>query len=125
MLQDNNSFSSFSVHDKEAARKFYMEVLGITVKDHPMGILELHVAGNVPIVMYPKDNHSAAEFTVLNFPVKNIEKTADELIGKGVTFEQYPDMKTDEKGISRNEHGPAIAWFKDPSGNILSIIEAE
>lgn len=90
-----------------------------------MGILELHVAGNIPIVMSPKEEHEAAGFAVLNFPVKDIEKSVAELIGKGVTFEQYPALNTNERGISRNEHGPAIAWFKDPPGNILSIIEEE
>ncbi len=87
-----------------------------------MGILELHVTGSEPIIVYPRANHVPAEYTVLNFPTEKIEPVVDELIQKGITFEQYIDPGTDEKGISRGR-GPAIAWFKDPAGNIISIIE--
>lgn len=92
----------------------------------PEEILELHVAGNNPIMIYPKPNHTAATFTVLNFPTDNLEKTVDELTSKGVKFEQYDmgDFKTDEKGIVRgNGRGPDIAWFTDPAGNIISVLE--
>lgn len=124
MLRNSKSFSSFSVNDLEDARAFYGEKLGLELKDDPMGILELHVAGSTPIVIYPKANHVPATFTVLNFPVQNVEETLDDLVKKGVRFEHYneEDFKTNEKGIFTGE-GPVIAWFKDPAGNILSILE--
>lgn len=124
MLRNSKSFSSFSVDHLEKAKVFYGEVLGLVVKDNPMGILELHVEGSTPVVIYPKSNHLAATFTVLNFPVQSVEETLAVLIKKGVKFEHYnePNFRTDEQGIFRGE-GPVIAWFKDPAGNILSIIE--
>lgn len=124
MLRNSKSFSSFSVDHLEKAKAFYGEVLGLALKDNPMGILELHVEGSTPIVIYPKSNHVAATFTVLNFPVQNVEETVSLLTKKGVKFEHYnePDFRTDYQGIFRGE-GPVIAWFKDPAGNILSIIE--
>ncbi|WP_316823128.1 VOC family protein [Pedobacter gandavensis] len=124
MLKKSKSFSSFSVNDLEGARAFYAGVLGLVVKDNPMGVLELQVEGSTPIVIYPKANHEPASFTVLNFPVQNLEATLDELVKKGVHFEHYDQegFKTNEKGILIGE-GPLIAWFKDPAGNILSILE--
>ncbi|WP_316748724.1 VOC family protein [Pedobacter gandavensis] len=124
MLRNSKSFSSFSVDDLERARAFYGGVLGLELKDDPMGILELHVAGSSPIVIYPKHNHVPATFTILNFPVQNVEDLVDALVEKGVKFEHYAeaDFKTDEKGVFRGD-GPVIAWFKDPAGNILSILE--
>ena len=128
MLGSSKAFSSFSVDNIEKSKKFYQDTLGLETKTVSMGIdlLGLHTPGNNPIMIYPKEDHQPATFTVLNFPVDNLDKTVDELIGKGIKFEQYDmeQMKTDEKGILRgNGHGPDIAWFKDPAGNIVSLIE--
>ena len=124
MLKDTNTFNSFTTHDLEASKKFYTETLGLRVVENEMGILEIKAGGSNTFIIYPKgDAHEPANFTVLNFAVKDIEKVADHLISKGITFEQYPEMKTDEKGISWYDGRPNIAWFKDPSGNILSIME--
>jgi len=125
MLKDTKAFSSYSVNDLQAARDFYENTLGLEVKDDPMGMLKLNVAGNQPVIIYPKPDHKPAEFTVLNFPVEDIEKAVDDLTAKGVSFEHYKEYHTDEKGISRDEHSPSIAWFKDPAGNILSVLEEE
>jgi predicted enzyme related to lactoylglutathione lyase len=124
MLQDSKAFSGFSVNDLGKAKEFYGQTLGLDVRDGPMGLLELHVAGGTPILVYPKSNHTPATFTILNFPVANVEQTVDELTRRGVRFEIYRegDVKTDEKGIMRG-NGPTIAWFTDPAGNILSVIE--
>ena len=126
MFKDTKAFSGFSTDDLQKAKKFYGEVLELETSDNAMGILELHIAGSNPVIIYPKPNHEPATFTVLNFPVKNIDEAVDGLIKKGVTFEQYDfgQMKTNEKGIMRGDgRGPNIAWFKDPAGNILSVIE--
>jgi predicted enzyme related to lactoylglutathione lyase len=126
MLKHTKAFSGYSVNDIQKAKDFYANTLGLTVKDNPMGIIELHTDGNNPIILYPKPNHVPATYTVLNFPVADVEKTVDELTQKGVSFEQYDgDIKTDAKGISRDNGGPTIAWFKDPAGNILSVLEAK
>ena len=121
MLSESKAFSGFSVDDIQKAKTFYQGALGLNVKDNPMGLLELHIEGGNTILIYPKPNHIPATYTVLNFPVNNIEKIVDELIEKGIRFEQYKELNTDEKGISH--YGPLIAWFKDPAGNILSLIE--
>lgn len=124
MLSNAQLFSSFSTDDLEASKKFYSEILGLEVKENEMSILE--ITGNSHrFIIYPKgEDHQPANFTVLNFEVSNLEQTVDELISKGITFEQYGgSMQTDEKGIARSDEGPAIAWFKDPAGNILSLIE--
>ena len=125
MFKDTKAFSGFSVNDLQKAKKFYGEVLGLDVADGPMGVLKLNIAGGAVILVYPKPNHEPASFTILNFPVDNIETVVDELTKRGVRFEQYdnPDLKTDEKGIHRDDKGPTIAWFKDPAGNILSVLE--
>jgi predicted enzyme related to lactoylglutathione lyase len=124
MLKHSKAFSGFSVDDLQKAKNFYSEVLGLEVKDNPMGLIELHIDGSNHIIIYPKTNHEPATFTILNFPVDNIEKAVDELTSKGIKFVQYEgQIKTDEKGICRNPQGPKIAWFKDPAGNILSVIE--
>ena len=123
MLQHSKAFSGFSVIDIEKAKKFYSETLGLVVKDNPMGLIELHIEGSNNIIVYPKPDHEAATFTILNFPVADIDKAVDELTSKGVKFEQYKELQTDEKGISRNPQGPKIAWFKDPAGNILSVLQ--
>lgn len=123
MFKDSKAFSGFSVNDIGKAKKFYGETLGLEVGDEN-GLLQLHLAGRTPILIYPKPNHTPATFTILNFPVEDIDEAVDELGAKGVRFERYdtPEIKTDAKGIMRG-HGPDIAWFKDPAGNILSVIK--
>ena len=124
MLGESKAFSGFAVPDIEKAKKFYGETLGLKVsEDH--GVLTLHLAGGNNVLIYPKPNHVPATFTVLNFPVDDVDRAVDELKKRGVRFEIYdlPDLKTDEKGIMRG-NGPTIAWFKDPAGNILSVLEA-
>ena len=118
------SFSSFSVNDLKAARDFYSQTLGLDISEKPEG-LELHTGDNA-IFLYPKPNHAPASFTVLNFNVDDIEETVKELAAMGVSLEHYdlPDLKTDERGICSGP-GLKIAWFKDPAGNILSVIEEE
>jgi predicted enzyme related to lactoylglutathione lyase len=124
MLENSKAFSSFSVNDLQKTKEFYSKTLGLKVTDNPMGLIELEINGSNNIMIYPKPNHEPATFTVLNFPVDDIEKTVDELIAKGIVFEQYSgEIQTDAKGISRNPHGPKIAWFKDAAGNILSVLE--
>ncbi|MBT1699023.1 VOC family protein [Fulvivirgaceae bacterium PWU4] len=124
MFGQTKAFSGFSVNDIKKAKAFYQNTLGLTVKDTPMGVLELHIEGNNPIIIYPKPDHVPATFTILNFPVPDIENAVDALIVKGIVFEQYEgNIKTDSKGISRGNGGPNIAWFKDPAGNILSVLE--
>ncbi|SDB28242.1 hypothetical protein SAMN03097699_0494 [Flavobacteriaceae bacterium MAR_2010_188] len=122
MLEILNTFSSFSVDDIDKAKNFYKS-LGLRVEDDPMGIIEIYI-GNLRILVYPKPNHQPATFTVLNFMVADIEKAVSVLKNKDIIPLQYPDLKTDKNGISRND-GPLIAWFKDPAGNILSVIESK
>jgi len=124
MFKHTKAFSGFSVDDLQKAKRFYQETLGLEVEEGSMGILTLHIDGGSKIIIYPKPNHQPATFTVLNFPVRDVEKTVDELTVKGVVFEQYDfgKMKTDKKGIVRG-FGPTIAWFKDPAGNIMSVLE--
>ena len=123
MLQTKTAFSSFSVNDLQKAKDFYARTLGLKVKESEMG-LEIH-PGDTDVFIYPKPNHTPASFTVLNFLVEDIDQAVDELQQKGVRFEQYDgEIKTNEKGIHRNG-GPTIAWFKDPAGNILSVLEKE
>lgn len=128
MFKETKAFSSFSVNDLDAAKQFYGETLGLEVNGLGMGMLELRLAGSRPVLIYPKPNHSAATFTILNFLVADVETAVDELTKRGVRFEKYdqPEIKTDSKGIHRGSEGPpAIAWFKDPAGNILSVLEQE
>lgn len=121
MLQSQNAFSSFSVNDLQKAKAFYGQTLGLKVKESEMG-LEIR-PGETDVFIYPKPNHTPASFTVLNFVVDDIDEAVDELKQNGVQFEQYEgEIKTDKKGIHR-DRGPSIAWFKDPSGNILSVLE--
>jgi catechol 2,3-dioxygenase-like lactoylglutathione lyase family enzyme len=124
MFKHTKAFSGFSVDNLQKAKRFYQGTLGLEVEEGSMGILTLHIDGGSKIIVYPKPNHQPATFTVLNFPVGNVEKTVDELTAKGVQFEQYDfgKMKTDKKGIVRG-FGPTIAWFKDPAGNIMSVLE--
>jgi len=124
MFKNSKAFSGFSTNDIPKAKDFYSKVLGLEVTEEMEGILALHIAGSSNVIIYPKPNHSPATFTVLNFPVDNIDQTVDELTKRGVKMEIYDegDLKTDSKGIMRGE-GPTIAWFKDPAGNILSVLE--
>ena len=123
MFKDTKAFSSFSVNDLQKAKEFYGETLGLKFSEMPEG-LELHIAGGTGVFIYPKPNHIPATFTILNFPVDNIEEAVGELTNRGVRFEIYNegDLKTDEKGIFR-DGGMKIAWFKDPFGNFLSVLE--
>jgi catechol 2,3-dioxygenase-like lactoylglutathione lyase family enzyme len=125
MLKDSPAFSGFSTNDISKATEFYGERLGLDVAEEN-GILRLHLGGGHEVIIYPKgDGHQPATFTVLNFPVVDIEKAVDELTARGVQFQHYGDddgPKTDERGIFRDE-GPLIAWFADPAGNILSVLE--
>ena len=125
MLNKSKALSSFSVDNIQKAKEFYGKTLGLEVSTGPEGTLVLDLAGGTKTVMYPKPNHQPATFTVLNFPVPSVEKAVDELNQRGVRFEIYnePNLKTDARGISRG-NGPTIAWFKDPAGNILSVLEA-
>ena len=121
MFQDTKAFSGFSVDDIPAARRFYGETLGLEVaKTH--GMLTLHIAGGTNILVYPKPSHVPATYTILNFPVDDIERTVDDLSERGVQFARYDGMDQDERGINRGG-GPPIAWFTDPAGNVLSVIE--
>jgi len=123
MFKDSNAFSGFSVDDVEKAQEFYGSKLGIDVEMTDAG-LALRIPGRRPVFLYPKDNHEPATYTVLNFPVGSVEEAVDQLAAAGVQMEHYgPDFGQDEKGISRDPRGPAIAWFKDPAGNILSVLE--
>ena len=121
MLTGSHAFSGFSVDDIQKAKEFYSRTLGLEVSESN-GLLTLHLAGGSTVLIYPKPNHIPATFTILNFPVDNIEEAVDRLTKGGVRFERYEgDLKTDEKGIFRGG-GPLIAWFKDPAGNILSVL---
>ncbi|MCW2811403.1 MAG: glyoxalase [Friedmanniella sp.] len=120
MLTHSPAFSGFSVDDIEAARAFYADTLGLEVRSEN-GMLTLQVAGGHPVLVYAKPDHRPATFTVLNFPVPDIDTAVDELVGRGVTFQHY-DFVPDPRGIQRG-WGPSIAWFTDPAGNILSVLE--
>ncbi len=124
MLKASQAFSGFSTNDIGKAREFYGRTLGLEVSEEH-GLLNLHLGGSADVLIYPKANHVPATFTVLNFPVDDVDKTVDELGKRGVRFEIYdePSFKTDAKGISRGNGGPTIAWFKDPAGNILSVLD--
>lgn len=123
MLKASQAFSGFSTDDIGKAREFYGRTLGLEVSEEH-GMLNLHIGGG-DVLIYPKANHSPATFTILNFPVDDIDKAVDELAKRGVRFETHnePDLKTDAKGICRGAGGPIIAWFKDPAGNILSVLD--
>jgi catechol 2,3-dioxygenase-like lactoylglutathione lyase family enzyme len=124
MFKNAKAFSGFSVDDIPAAKQFYGDTLGVNVTEEN-GMLTLHLATGGNVLIYPKPNHTPATFTILNFPVSNIDQAVDDLGKKGVTFERYDGMPADEKGIVRGNGGPPIAWFTDPAGNILSVLETE
>lgn len=121
MFRNSHAFSGFSSNDIAKAKEFYGETLGVDVAEEN-GMLSLRLAGGGRVLIYPKDNHEPATFTVLNFPVENINEAVDALTAAGVVFERYDGMGQDERGIARAEP-PAIAWFKDPAGNILAVLE--
>jgi catechol 2,3-dioxygenase-like lactoylglutathione lyase family enzyme len=121
MLGSTKAFSGFSVDDIDAAKRFYGKTLGLRVSERN-GMLTLHIAGDRDILVYPKADHSPATYTILNFPVPDIDAAVDELSGRGVRFARYDQLKTDDKGIFRGG-GPLIAWFTDPAGNVLSVLQ--
>jgi len=123
MLTNSKAFSGFAVDDLDKAREFYGEVLGIRITVEDMGFLTLHLSGgDRPTLVYPKPDVVPANYTILNFEVSDIDEAVTELSSRGVEFERYEGFDQDERGIARGE-GPPIAWFKDPSGNILSVLQ--
>jgi len=126
MLKDSKAFSGFAVRDLDVAKRFYGETLGLDVQavEGNELLAQLNLAGDTTVLVYPKPDHEPATYTILNFPVADIESVVRDLKGKGVPFESYdmPELKTDDDSIMRGQ-GPKIAWFRDPSGNILSVIE--
>jgi len=123
MLSHRRAFSGFSVTDIAAARDFYSGQLGVEVQDMDNGLLTLHLADDYEVIVYPKPDHTPAGFTILNFAVEDIERAVDELSAAGVETIRYEGFGQDERGISRDPGGPPIAWFKDPAGNILAVLE--
>jgi len=123
MLEKNEAFSGFSADDVPKAKAFYAETLGLAVTEEH-GMLGLRLAGGGEVLIYPKENHEPATFTVLNFRVDDIEETVDQLVERGITMERYDGFNLDERGIFRDE-GPLIAWFKDPAGNVLSVLQEQ
>ncbi|MEU1686205.1 VOC family protein [Micromonospora sp. NPDC005707] len=124
MFRDTKAFSGFSVDDPDRAERFYTDVLGLRVsRDDAMGgLLTLHLAGDRPVLVYPKPDHRPATYTVLNFPVPDIDRAVDGLASRGVRFERYEGMPQDDKGVMRG-NGPSIAWFTDPAGNVFSVLQ--
>jgi catechol 2,3-dioxygenase-like lactoylglutathione lyase family enzyme len=123
MFANTTAFSGFAVDDLDAARSFYRDTLGLEVTDEEMGILTLHLAGDRPTMIYPKPDFEPASYTILNFQVGDVEAAVDGLSSRGVEFERYDGFEQDEKGIAHTPGGgPDIAWFKDPAGNILSVL---
>lgn len=121
MFTDTKAFSGFAVPDLAAARRFYGETLGLKVAEEEQGMLVLHLAGGYDVLVYPKPDHVPATFTILNFLVDDIDAAVDALLERGVQFERYDAFAADEKGIVRDK--PQVAWFTDPAGNILSVIQ--
>ena len=124
MFRDSHAFAGFSTNDVDKSREFYGQTLGLATSE-AMGALMLDLAGGGHVFVYPKDNHEPATFTVLNFPVADIDAAVDTLTSAGITFERYEGLDQDERGIARGRavgQGPDIAWFKDPAGNIISIL---
>ena len=122
MFKDTKAFNGYSVDDLDAAKRFYGETLGLELNEESAGLGLVLATGGL-VFLYPKENHEPATFTVLNFPVDDIEAAVDGLVAKGVEFERYDGFDQDEKGIMR-DNGPTIAWFTDPAGNILAVLEA-
>ena len=124
MFENTKAFSGFSVDDVAKAREFYGGTLGLAVEEDN-GMLAIHIADGGDIMAYPKEDHTPATFTILNFPVDDIDRAVDDLSARGVSFERYPQFEQDEKGVMRGDEGPPIAWFLDPAGNVLAVLEAE
>jgi catechol 2,3-dioxygenase-like lactoylglutathione lyase family enzyme len=124
MFANTKAYSGFAVDDVQKAREFYGETLGLktSVLDEEFGLMSLHLAGDRDTLVYQKPDHSPAAYTILNFPVDDIDEAVDELAARGVRFERYDGFEQDEKGIARGP-GPYIAWFKDPAGNVLSVLQ--
>jgi catechol 2,3-dioxygenase-like lactoylglutathione lyase family enzyme len=121
MFRDTKAFSGFAVDDVDAARTFYSDTLGIEVTEEH-GMLTLHLAGGArPTLVYPRPGHAPAGYTILNFPVADVDAAVDELASRGVRFERYEGFHQDEKGVMRDQ-GPDIAWFRDPAGNVLAVL---
>jgi len=127
MLANSEAFSGFAVKDLEQAKTFYADTLGlgVDVTDDQAGLMELHIAGSRDVLVYAKPDHSPANYTMLNFPVDDIDKAVDGLTERGVEFERYEGFDQDDKGVARTGPGPKIAWFTDPSGNILSVMQTD
>jgi catechol 2,3-dioxygenase-like lactoylglutathione lyase family enzyme len=123
MFTNTKAFSGFAVDDVDRARTFYADTLGLETSEEN-GILTLLIAGDRPTIVYPRPGHTPAEYTILNFPVDDIERTVDELTARGVEFERYEGFDQDDRGIHRGG-GPLIAWFRDPAGNVLSVLEID
>ncbi|MFG2555472.1 VOC family protein [Streptomyces sp. NPDC048581] len=127
MFGQSKAFSGFSVDDLGKAREFYGETLGLAVEETGQGdmrLLTIKLGSGASVFVYPKDNHTPASFTILNFPVDDIEAAVDGLAQRGVRMERYPEFEADAKGIVRGPEGPAgIAWFTDPAGNVLSVLQ--
>jgi catechol 2,3-dioxygenase-like lactoylglutathione lyase family enzyme len=123
MFTNTKAFSGFGVDDVDKAREFYSEALGLEVSEEN-GLLTLQIAGDRPTLVYPRPNHTPADYTILNFPVDDIDQAVDDLTARGVQFERYEGFDQDDRGIMRAE-GPPIAWFKDPAGNVLSVIQLD
>ncbi|MGP3947672.1 VOC family protein [Streptomyces sp. 7N604] len=121
MFGNTKAFSGFAVNDMRKAKEFYGETLGLRTSEE-YGLMTLHIADGTEILVYPKEDHTPASFTILNFPVDDIDQAVDELGRRGVTFERYEGFEQDEKGVFRQE-GPYIAWFRDPAGNVLSVLQ--
>lgn len=124
MFADTKAFSGFAVDDLQRAKQFYGETLGLRVSEEN-GLLNLHLAGERHTLVYSKPDHTPATYTILNFPVEDIDQAVDELSARGVEFLRYEGFEQDAKGISRSEGGPPIAWFTDPAGNVLSVLQVD
>ena len=124
MFSPSGAFSGFSINDLEAAKTFYGEVLGLTVTENEMGFIELGLDSGAKVLAYVKPNHTPASYTILNFPVADVDAAVDELIARGVTMEKYEGMPQDDRGVMHG-NGPDIAWFVGPSGNVLSVLGAD
>ena len=125
MLTDSKAFSGFAVDNLKKAQSFYGDALGLKTEilDESNGLMTLHLAGDRDTLVYLRPGFTPASYTILNFPVESVDASVDELTARGVVFERYEGMGQDDKGISREDDGPVIAWFKDPAGNVLSILE--
>ena len=126
MFHDSKAFSGFAVEDLDAARTFYADTLGLDARVEPMGVLSLRLRSGAQVMVYPKPDHVPATYTILNFPVADVDAAVDRLAAAGVRMERYEGFEQDAKGIARgDENGPTIAWFTDPSGNILAVLDEE